>query len=218
MGGLQDDGTDTRQWYYAEGDQRKGPVLGAELKRLLRAGLLKRDVLVWTDTLQDWAPANSLPQLGGPPPSVRVAPRRRRIAAAGYAGFWKRFLAAFIDGILVNAVAFVAGFALGFGVASSGGGVEGLEAVANLIGIVVGWAYYAAMESSTMQATLGKMALGIKVTDLNGDRISFGRATGRHFGKIISGAICLIGFIMAAFTEKKQALHDIMAGCLVVNK
>ena len=62
------------------------------------------------------------------------------------------------------------------------------------------------------------MVLGIKVTDLNGRRIGFGKATGRHFGRLLSMAIFLIGCIMIAFTEKKQGLHDEMAGCLVVNK
>ena len=62
------------------------------------------------------------------------------------------------------------------------------------------------------------MVLGIKVTDLNGRRIGFGKATGRYFGKILSTVILLIGCIMIAFTEKKQGLHDKMAGCLVVNK
>jgi uncharacterized RDD family membrane protein YckC len=74
------------------------------------------------------------------------------------------------------------------------------------------------MESSSKQATLGKLALGIVVTDLNGNRISFGRATGRYFGKIVSGMIFAIGYIMAGFTEKKQALHDMIASCLVVLK
>jgi len=80
------------------------------------------------------------------------------------------------------------------------------------------WLYYALMESSKHQATIGKLALGLKVTDMNGQRISFARATGRYFGKIISGMILLIGYIMAGFTEKKQALHDIMANCLVVKR
>jgi uncharacterized RDD family membrane protein YckC len=73
------------------------------------------------------------------------------------------------------------------------------------------------MESSSRQATVGKIALGLRVTDLNGERITFLRATGRYFGKIISGMILYIGFIMAAFTEKRQALHDLMAECLVVS-
>jgi uncharacterized RDD family membrane protein YckC len=62
------------------------------------------------------------------------------------------------------------------------------------------------------------MFLGIKVTDLNGSRIDFGRATGRYFGKFISSIILFIGFIMVAFTQKKQGLHDILADCLVVNR
>jgi uncharacterized RDD family membrane protein YckC len=77
------------------------------------------------------------------------------------------------------------------------------------------WIYEAALESSSKQATLGKMALALKVTDLAGQRISFVRATGRHFAKILSGMILMIGYIMAGFTERKQALHDMIAGTLV---
>jgi uncharacterized RDD family membrane protein YckC len=80
------------------------------------------------------------------------------------------------------------------------------------------WIYYAGMESSTAQGTLGKLAVGIIVTDLRGERVSFWRATGRHFAKIVSGLTLTIGFLMAGFTEKKQALHDLMAGCLVVRE
>jgi len=74
------------------------------------------------------------------------------------------------------------------------------------------------MESSPSQGAFGKMALGIKGTDLEENRVSFGKATGRYFGKIISALLLLIGLVMVAFTEKKQGLHDMMAGCLVVNK
>jgi uncharacterized RDD family membrane protein YckC len=84
--------------------------------------------------------------------------------------------------------------------------------------MVIGWLYFAAMESSSKQATLGKMAVGLYVTDMDGNRISFGRATGRYFGRIISGLILCIGYFMAGFTEKKQTLHDMMAGCLVLSK
>jgi uncharacterized RDD family membrane protein YckC len=66
---------------------------------------------------------------------------------------------------------------------------------------------------------LGKKALGLVVTDMAGRRVSFGRATGRHFSKIITNMVpALIGYIMAGFTEKKQALHDMMAGCLVLRR
>ncbi len=151
-----------------------------------------------------------------------------------YAGFWKRFAAYLIDSIIMGAVTFLvllpflAALGIGAGVSSA---MEDSEATAGLIGLLIGaylfaifvlmiaqWLYFALMESSSRQATLGKMALGIIVTDLNGGKISFGKATGRYFGKIISGMIFCIGYLMAAFTDKKQALHDMMAGTLVVDK
>lgn len=135
-----------------------------------------------------------------------------------YAGFWKRFCAAFIDGIITQIFAMIIAFIFGFMIGMSGGGEEEGAIVGGIIGFVLPWIYYAAMESSGKQATLGKMALGIKVTSIEGEKISFGKASGRYFGKIISALILLIGFVMIAFTEKKQGLHDIMAGCLVLNK
>ena len=85
--------------------------------------------------------------------------------------------------------------------------------------IVATWLYFALMESSARQGTLGKMALGLFVTDLEGRRVSFGRATGRFFAKIITGLIpFFIGYIMAGFTAEEQALHDMIAGCLVLKK
>jgi uncharacterized RDD family membrane protein YckC len=81
------------------------------------------------------------------------------------------------------------------------------------------WLYYALFESSTWQATPGKKVLGLFVTDLNGNRISFAHASGRFFAKLISGLIPFgIGYMMAGFTAKKQALHDLIAGCLVLRK
>jgi len=136
-----------------------------------------------------------------------------------YAGFWKRFAAAFIDGIITS----IGGFAIGlvFGIAMVAGGTDDpdiLGGMGNGLGLILSWVYFAVMESSPTQGTLGKMALGIKVTDLEGNRIGFGKATGRYFGKVISALILLIGYLMVAFTQKKQGLHDMMAGCLVVNK
>jgi uncharacterized RDD family membrane protein YckC len=88
--------------------------------------------------------------------------------------------------------------------------------VGNIVGIVIGWLYFALQESSGAQATLGKRVLGIIVTDMDGRRIGFGQATGRYFGKILSGLICCVGYFMVAFTEKSQGLHDILASTLVV--
>ncbi|MEE9542784.1 MAG: RDD family protein [Thermodesulfobacteriota bacterium] len=131
-----------------------------------------------------------------------------------YAGFWKRAAAASIDSFLL----FVVGTGLGLLYLMLKGSDEGLEVASNISGILFGWLYFSYMESSEAQATLGKRALGIIVTDINGKRVSFYRATGRHFGKIVSSITLGIGFIMAGFTKKKQALHDKMFDCLVVMK
>ena len=133
-----------------------------------------------------------------------------------YANFGVRFVAAFIDGIITQILGFIVG--IGVGLAGVGMGLEqdAIQIVGGLFGLILGWLYSALQESSEAQATLGKRAMGIIVVDMAGDRISFGRATGRHFSKIPSGMICLIGYFMQPFTEKKQALHDIMAGTLVV--
>ena len=140
------------------------------------------------------------------------------VAFAGYAGFLKRFAAAIIDGVLLMAVSVVIGAVMGLIYGATTVTSEGVSILGNVVGALVGWLYYATMESSAKQGTLGKLALGIKVADLSGNQISFGRATGRHFGKLISTIFLLIGFLMVAFTSRKQALHDIMAGCLVVNR
>ncbi len=150
-----------------------------------------------------------------------------------YAGFWLRFVAYLIDNIIMSAIGFVIslpfiGTIIFSGIAlseldscdeSKFMGIAGIVGTALLLAITiatVGWLYFALMESSKQQATLGKMALGLKVTDMEGKKISFARATGRYFGKIISNMIFMIGYILAGLTEKKQALHDIIAGCLVI--
>jgi len=86
-----------------------------------------------------------------------------------------------------------------------------------IIGFLLNWLYHTALESSSRKATLGKMAMGIVVTDMEGGRISFGRANGRFWSKILSGLFFSIGYIIAGFTERKQALHDLIAATLVVN-
>jgi uncharacterized RDD family membrane protein YckC len=140
-----------------------------------------------------------------------------------YPSFWLRFCGYFLDYLLTWAVSQGLQFAVVTAVSRTAGtgsqnAIIGAGLSASVASIVLSWLYEALMESSSYQATLGKLAVGIKVCDMYGRRISFARATGRHFGKILSGLILLIGYIMAAFTERKQALHDIMAGTLVVKQ
>ena len=136
-----------------------------------------------------------------------------------YADFVKRVAASLIDGVVTWVVGYAIGHALEVAnVATKRNDPAALAILKYVIVLLVGWLYAAGMESTSAQGTLGKMALGLKVTDLEGNKVGFGRATGRHFCKLLSSLTLLAGFLMAAFTEKKQALHDILAGCLVVNK
>lgn len=138
-----------------------------------------------------------------------------------YAGFWRRFAAFIIDAILLGIVQTVLSVALGVVIPAadmSEGAIIGYVVTFNLVIFIAIWLYFTLMESSAKQATLGKILVGIVVTDIDGNRVSFGRASGRYFGKAVSWVILTIGFLMAGFTERKQALHDIMAGCLVIRK
>jgi uncharacterized RDD family membrane protein YckC len=152
--------------------------------------------------------------LGAGAPSARIEAKR-----VVYAGFWLRVVAYSIDSLLLGVVV---GIVLlrplmeHAGISSDNPWVlfngDSRQVVAiNLMVMMAGWLYWAVLESSSWQATLGKKALGLKVTDLQGHRISLARASARHFGKII-----FVGFILAGFTAKKQALHDMLAGCLVL--
>jgi len=151
-----------------------------------------------------------------------------------YGGFWERVAAYLIDGlilgipfgIVVIALIFMFG---GLGVMLHRSQMEPRAAAAFLapmfmtffLGMIffvlLQWLYFAGLESSARQATIGKSVMSLRVTNLEGSRLSFGHATGRFFAKIVSGMVPLaIGYIMAAFTERKQALHDLIAGTLVL--
>jgi uncharacterized RDD family membrane protein YckC len=160
-----------------------------------------------------------------------------------YGGFWVRLIAYFIDGIIVTILIFLLYFilmAVGFidfsalmEVANDPSVQAGGEpdpalamaagqdmmrqmSVVYLGGLLIAWLYETLMVSSPMQATPGKMVFGLRVTTADGGQVSFGRATGRFFGKIISGIILYIGYIMIAFSSRKQGLHDMIANTLVV--
>ena len=138
-----------------------------------------------------------------------------------YASFWLRVAAYLIDTILLGLIFFPLGLVLGLMMGATGNNQNpelmlGVNGGINVVSLVVTWLYSSLLESSSWQGTVGKKLIGLRVTDLDGRRISFGKATGRHFGKILSSLICLVGFIMAAFTEKHQALHDQLAGTLVL--
>ncbi|MGH8703108.1 MAG: RDD family protein, partial [Burkholderiales bacterium] len=136
------------------------------------------------------------------------------VAVAGggeleYAGFWSRFAALIVD----NAIVTIFGLALLIAAAFVGAGAV---AIANLAFIVIAILYWPLMESSERQATVGKQLLGIQVTDANGARLTFVRSLLRNIAKILSSLPFGLGFLLAAFTARKQALHDLITKCLVV--
>jgi uncharacterized RDD family membrane protein YckC len=162
-----------------------------------------------------------------------VSPHWLPPVTRAYAGFWLRLVAHLIDGLLIGAVC-GAIFVPMFFLTGLGGFLRAMEhnsqpdpaviasfvasiALLVLASVLGSWLYYAYFESSDWQASVGKKVMNLVVTDMNGNRISFGRASGRYFAKIISGLIPLgIGYILAGITEKKQALHDMIASCLVL--
>ena len=150
-----------------------------------------------------------------PPPPVMQQPTFRGHA---YASFWRRLGAYFIDYFIMLAAVVAISFPVGIMVAIifPGGAETFGVALGAVIGILVVWLYPVLFESGPQQSTYGKRWLGMKVTDTNGQRISFGRANGRFFSKIISGLILAIGYLMVLWTERRQALHDKMADTYVL--
>jgi uncharacterized RDD family membrane protein YckC len=148
-----------------------------------------------------------------PPPPVWQA-QATGVAQVAYGGFWIRLVAYIIDAILLTLVVGGLGSLLGFNLMETDW--ERQDPLFNLVSVVIGWLYFALMESSERGATVGKMALGLRVVTSNGQRLSFMNATGRYFAKIISAIILGIGFLMIAFTDKKRGLHDMIASTLVI--
>lgn len=145
------------------------------------------------------------------------APMFGTVSAVQYGSFGARFAALLIDQIILGVIGLGIGFGSALAMAAGGGGdASAVQLVINLISILVGWLYFAGLESSSQMATLGKRMVGLKVTDLQGQRVDFARATGRHFGKILSALPIGLGFFLMLSDPKKQTWHDKMSGCLVV--
>ena len=181
-------------------------------------------------------PAGAAPVYGAPgSPSLPASAAQSNI---GYAGFWLRLVAAIIDGIVISIPLMPVFFLVFIDIFRHAQDFQGRQDPAGLMTIlgpkigliffisaIASWLYWGLFESSAWQATLGKKALGIIVTDLEGRRISFGRASGRFWagrgvGAIpyLGGTYFLVDCICVGFTAKKQAIHDMIASCLVLRK
>ncbi|NUO74008.1 MAG: RDD family protein [Frateuria sp.] len=229
-------------WIGRDG-QRHGPYKEDDVRLWLREGKLAGADLGWYEGLADWQPLSVLfpdAQAATPPPfasaAAAVPPPTTTAALEDYAGFWKRLVAYLIDVIVLFIPNTLIMKAFGDGAAqeqlqqavlSAGQDIERAIAAyghyyetmqtAYLVTWLLAWTYFAICESSAWQGTVGKLAMGIRVTDLEGRRISLARALGRYAAKIVSAMILLMGFLMVAWTRRKQGLHDMLANTLVLN-
>jgi uncharacterized RDD family membrane protein YckC/type II secretory pathway pseudopilin PulG len=214
-------------WYYVDATGgRAGPVDEGTLAAALHGGSVGAATLAWRDGMAGWQPLGELPEFGGaprrggPPPLVATLPGVRDSEGDVVpAGFIRRGAALFLDQLVlvVPSVVIVLVLTLAFGVQEDAKAVGAFDVLNTLACLVVSAIYFAAMESSAWQATLGKRALGIKVADMDGRRIGFPHALGRWLAAALSYLTLLVGFLMAAFTERKRALHDYVAGTQVVD-
>lgn len=212
------------QYWFARDGQKFGPYAEEHVRARFDQGKLLATDLVWTEGMPEWRTAA---QMFGPaapadnaspyrPPATRVAPEAAAHADVAYAGFWVRFGAAALDGFILAVPAAVAVVAA---TAVLGGSENAAAVVLAAYGLpaVVAWLYFAGMESGERGATLGKRAFHLQVLNADAnERIGFGRATARFFGRHLSILILYIGYLMQPFTARKQALHDLLSGTVVV--
>lgn len=233
-------------WIGRDGE-RHGPYKEDDVRQWLRSGQVSRDDLAWYEGLADWQPLSVLfpdehpatpadAAEAGPPAAAIPLPQITTAALEDYAGFWKRVAAYILDAIILYLPSMLiekafggdaASAAMKQAVANAAGDMTAIHAAqmqyyatmwpALLLGAVIAWIYFSLCESSAWQATVGKLALGIRVTDMQGQRISLARALGRYPAKILSAVILCIGFLMVAWTRRKQGLHDFIVGTLVLN-
>ncbi len=212
------------EWYYLKDGRTLGPVPEQSIRAWLASGFLTGDDLLWHTGMAGWTRVDALPEFGGQATGAPGAPGGifsgvtlpPPAGYAAYAGFWLRAGAYLIDSILLAIVLMIVWFPQ----ISKMTDPMDLQKDTKLLAVafVMSWFYYAVFESSRLQGTPGKKAFRLKVTDLDGRRINFFRATMRHWGKLVSGLLFYVGYVMAGFTPRRQALHDMMAGCLVVRE
>ncbi|PJK09420.1 transporter [Lysobacteraceae bacterium NML95-0200] len=237
------DTANSAEWFYVDARrQQQGPLAHEQLLAQVQNGLLPADTLVWKNGMSDWQPASAVPGLLPAPMPQGAAPLPSPTAPLPasadidrsdivYAGFWRRVAANVIDSLIVGMLSYIiiipVMLVAGFSLAAFAGDIpSGQESAFTwlMLGLypllyTLHAIYYGWMQSRPAQATLGKMACGIKVVGNNGERISFWRGFGRYFAFAFVFVFTLgIGTLIAAFTDRKRALHDMMCSTLVVDK
>lgn len=212
------------EWFYALNGKQEGPVSEAELTQLLRNEVITTATLVWHSGMTDWKPYGTvigMPPVP-PPPAPSFAPPMSYQAAPRfeYAGFWIRFCAYVIDGLVIGAIRSIVLLPLGLSMIEdhpfrSPTWFIAHMGEAGLSSFVITAAYFVFFWTQ-YGATPGKMVFKLKVVTPEGNPIGVGQAIGRYFGQILSGLICGIGFMMAGWDDEKRALHDRLAETRVI--
>jgi uncharacterized RDD family membrane protein YckC len=203
-------------WFYSVEGNTCGPVTTEHLKQRVAQGTAHITDPIWRDTMTTWAPMSEVPEFRN---WIASLPQTERSTAKeNYAGIVQRFLASIIDSAIVSAVSLIVIVipVVSVIVSNNSESTESTSLLVSLCSFIITWIYFAGFESSPRHATPGKMTLGLQVLTENGQPISFGRATGRHFAKILSGLLLGIGYLLPLVSKKRQALHDSLAGCVVV--
>lgn len=232
------------QVWIGRNGERFGPYTDDEIRQWLRDGTCRLDELGWYDGMVDWRPLGELfpeerpaaaadgvpPMPPSPPPFLGVTD----VATPEYAGFWLRFGAWVIDYLILIVPFTIISLSMGLGAVMTTvmdqmktDQVAALEAYATAVLpityvlMVIGFIYYTLFEASKWQATPGKMAVGIRVTDTDGQRISIARSAGRNAVRLTNVLrfpvpLPLICYVVAAFTERKQGVHDLLAHTYVL--
>lgn len=231
-------------WFFVDAArQQQGPVTGEELQARHARGELRTDTLVWRTGMAEWQPLRQAIPLPSPTtPAVEdPLPSLASIMAPGatinrsdiaYAGFWRRVAAYQLDSFIIGIASYVVilPFTMVMGMSTQMTGLEQADptaafstlwpmiALMYLLVFALQAVYFAWMHSRPAQATLGKMAVGIKATNADGSRIGFGKGILRWLALFLSALPLGIGYLMAAFTERKRALHDMACDTVVVDR
>jgi uncharacterized RDD family membrane protein YckC len=217
-------------WYYAVGSQQQGPVTEDQLQGLIKGGVVTGDTLVWREGMANWLPYRTVSGATPPPPaaaSTAVPVSTQTLAFTPtaevlYAGFWIRFCAKMLDGLVIGipigillVISMVASGAFAQKRGDAAMLIPVVQIVIQLVAMVLS-VLYNTIAVGTWGTTLGKKACGLKVIRADGSKPTYGRACGRAFAEILSGAVCYIGYIIAGFDDQKRSLHDHMCDTRVV--